>query len=85
VVIRPIIALRGALATRNYCPDSSDLRVRNLQWTDYDRWNVLLSTDAVRLHGICYGDVAVCESVTLMYCAQSRSSCDLNQIVAQPL
>jgi len=44
--------------------------------------------DAVRLHrcSICYGNVAVCVSVTLMYCAQTTESIiyNLYQIVAQP-
>jgi len=34
----------------------------------------VLPSDAVRLRGICYGDVAVCVSVTLMYCAQTTES-----------
>jgi len=33
-----------------------------------------LPPDAVRWRGICYGDVAVCASVTLMYCAQTTES-----------
>jgi len=33
-----------------------------------------LPSDAVRLGGICYGDVAVCVSVTLTYCAQTTES-----------
>jgi len=35
--------------------------------------------DAVRWSGICYGDVAVCVSVTLMYCAHMTES-----IIMQP-
>jgi len=30
---------------------------------------LLLPPDVVRWRGICYGDVTVCVSVTLMYCA----------------
>jgi len=39
----------------------------------------LLKPDAVCRRGICYGDVAVCVSVTLMYCAQTTES-----VIMQP-
>jgi len=35
---------------------------------------LFLSPDAVRWRGICYGDVAVCVSVMLMYCAKTTES-----------
>jgi len=34
----------------------------------------VLAVDAVRWSSICHGDVAVCVSVTLMYCAQTTES-----------
>jgi len=39
-----------------------------------------LAHDALCYFGICYGDVAVCVSVTLMYCAQTTES-----IIIRPL
>jgi len=41
------------------------------QQTDKNRF---LPPDAVCWRGFCYGDVAVCVSVTLMYCAQTTES-----------
>jgi len=38
---------------------------------------MFLSPDAVRLNGICYGNVAICVSVTLMYCAQTTESINI--------
>jgi len=46
---------------------------------------LIFATQHSVLVRICCGDVALCVSVMLLYCANtSRSSCDLHQIVAQP-
>jgi len=51
-----------------------------MQWL-FSTYNQFLQPSLVHWRSICFGNVAVCVSVTLMYCAQTteQSSCDLHR------